>query len=269
MNIIIIYNKLKDINGQNLKQLLLFLNKENINFVIDSSYKNINDKVNIQYDTNEYNLVITLGGDGTVMNGCKYALRYNIPIIGINIGHLGFLTQIDINNIKILKKFFSGNYITEERSIIESTINNKIYYAINDIVVARSEVIKLANLDLYCNFQKVSSYRADGLIVSTPTGSTAYSLAAGGPIVDLSINGLVFTPISSHSLKDRPIIFGKDKHLKIVSKSDFKLNISIDGDMIQQISKNEEVNIKVSNKTCKFINLDDRNYLKIFDNPIF
>lgn len=280
MNILIIYNKIKDPDERFLRTLLFFLDKKNINYIINYDYKNIDKEINYNLNkkTNKFNLIITLGGDGTVIHGCKFALKYNIPILGINTGYLGFLTQLDIKNINLLEqldKLIYQEYQTEKRAVLEININSndnldfpknsEKYYAINDVVVARSDIIKLADFDLYCNFKKVLSYRADGLIVSTPTGSTAYSLAAGGPIVDTSLDSLILTPISSHSLKSRPIIFNSDKILKIISKSKFKTKISIDGNIIKDLKKDESVDIKISNLTYKFVNLDSQNYLKIFN----
>lgn len=260
MNVIIIYNKFKDFNGESLHALLHFLNSKKIKYIINPD---------ILLENNcDCDLIITLGGDGTVMHGCRYALKYNIPIVGINIGKLGFLTQLDIANLNILEKLFNDSYNVDERIVIEAKIDGSTYYAINDVVVARSEFVRLVDLDLYCNNQKVLHYRADGLIVATPTGSTAYSLAAGGPIVEYSVAGMVVTPISSHSLSARSIIFNKDKCLKIISKSNFNLKVSIDGNVIKDIGKNDIVKIKVSDTTCKFINFNARNYLKIFDIPI-
>lgn len=268
MKIFIIYNISKDLDGKNLNKLTSFLNDEKVEYEINSNYEVIlNDEENKLY---KYDLIITLGGDGTVIHGCKYALKYNIPVIGINAGHLGFLTQIDIKNIDKLKDLFSGNYIVNERTVVEAAINNddKKYYAINDVVVDRGEAIRLVDIDLYCNLEKVSSYRADGLIVSTPVGSTAYSLAAGGPIVDLSLKGMVLTPISSHSLKSRPIVFGAKKELKIISRSNHILKVAVDGNVIKEIKKDEFVNVKISDKKYKFISFNKRSDLKIFDSPI-
>ncbi|MBP0979150.1 MAG: NAD(+)/NADH kinase [Oscillospiraceae bacterium] len=267
MEILVIYNKLKDPSGEYLKYLLDFLDKKNLNYVIDCNYnyKNIDKEIDYINKNNLYDLIITLGGDGTVMHGCKHALKYGCPIVGINTGTLGFLTQLDIKNIDFLDNFFLKNYKLENRSVIEVKINSKKYFAINDIVIARSDIIKLSDFDLYCNSKKVLSYRSDGLIVATPTGSTAYSLAAGGPIVDSSLKSLILTPISSHSLKSRPIIFNFDKKLKIVSRSFNKTKISIDGNIIKELTKDEFIDIKISNLTYKFVNFDDKNYLKIFN----
>lgn len=269
MNILIIYNRTKDVNREKLKILIGLLKQEKINYVINSNYENMDEQINLYCkDSASYDLIISLGGDGTVMHGCQYALKYSAPIVGINIGKLGFLTQIDINDIYILKNFFSKKYKIDERVVLEVNINNNTYYAINDLVVARGKFVKLINLNLYCNNQKVCKYRADGMIIATPTGSTAYSLAAGGPIVDATIKGMIVTPISSHSLKDRSIIFDKDKKLSVESLSDDSLMISCDGNIVDEIQRNDKVYVKISNKICKFINFDTRYYLKIFDNPI-
>ena len=300
-NVLIIYNKSKDPDGKNLEKFLMFLkkmnldNNYNLNYVINSDYQEMSndfafglEQTNLKqnnFEQKKFDLVLTLGGDGTVMHGCNYAMRHGIPIIGVNIGNLGFLTQVSIQNIEELSTVFEDDFYfkqnnfeekdfeekkfeIEERAVFEVFIDNQKdnqkYFAINDVVV-RNEEIRLADIDLICDFQKVFSYRADGVIVSTPTGSTAYSLAAGGPIVDSSLEAILVTPISSHSLKIRPIIFGKNKNLQIISKSDCDLKVSVDGRVVGILKKNQSVNIKISKKVCKFVNLDMKNYLKIFD----
>ena len=268
MKTVIIYNKSKDIDGTSIRKLTGFLDNIKVQYEII-----LLDAVENSIDMSNTDLIITLGGDGTVIHGCQYALEYDIPIMGINIGNLGFLTQLNIHNLNLLTKIFTKDYNLELRSVLEvkyKTKNNEYttHYAINDIVIARGEVICLVDLELYCNDFIVSKYRVDGLILATPTGSTAYSLSAGGPIVDQSLNSITITPICSHSLKSRPIVFGCDKILKIISISNLKLNISIDGIYIKDIYIKDFIEVYTSSKKCKFINLHERNFLKIFDYPI-
>ncbi len=285
-NVIIIYNQSKDCDQKNLEKLLLFLKKNDVNYIIESGYEiyhdyseksSLNEVRNNVCQDYLFDLVLTLGGDGTVMHGCKFAMKHDIPVVGVNIGNLGFLTQVSIDNIEDLESVFLEICQIENRTVIELIIGNeqcnnhdnhsskRKYLAVNDVVI-RSHEIKLADFDLFCDEKKVFSYRADGLIFATPTGSTAYSLAAGGPIVDSLLDAILVTPISSHSLKIRPVIFNRNKNLKIISKSDYDLKLSVDGNIIGTIEKNQEINIKVSDKVCRFIDLNRQNYLKIFDN---
>jgi len=199
----------------------------------------------------KYDFIISLGGDGTFLSTSRKF--FNIPIVGINLGNLGFLSEIDKGNMeRDIKKILADDFYIEERFLLENQVDGKTINALNDIVVSRGSFSKLLNLEVYFNNKFVDNYVADGIIVSTPTGSTAYSLSAGGPIIEPNLDVLVITPICAHSLHQRPIIIGADTEIKMVTKNSGFV-IMADG---QEFSDNEnvrEVIIKRSNKKVKII----------------
>jgi len=199
----------------------------------------------------KYDFIISLGGDGTFLATSRRF--YNIPIVGVNIGNLGFLSYIDKNNMENeLKKLLNDEFNIEERFLLKTEVDGKELYALNDIVVSRGAFTKLLNLEVFFDNKFVDNYVADGIIVSTPTGSTAYSLSAGGPIVEPKLDVLVVTPICAHSLHQRPIIVSANTKVKIVTKIN-GFSVMADG---QEFSDNEdvkEITISRSDKNVKII----------------
>lgn len=206
-----------------------------------------------------YDVIISLGGDGTFLAATRRFL--GVPILGVNLGHLGFLSEsskLDINCI--IYNLINEKYRIEERFILEADINGEKLLGLNDIVINRADnKARLVNLNLFFNDKYADKYMADGLIISTPTGSTAYSLSAGGPIVDPKLDVVVVTPICAHSLHQRPIIVGADTLIKIESElNDFI--VTADG----QVSlKGNMVSIRRSDKKAKVIKFDDRCFFDI------
>lgn len=168
--------------------------------------------------------IVSLGGDGTLLSTARAVGDNGTPILGINLGSLGFLTQITPSAIdETLSNVLEKKYSIEKRMVAEVEIEKgpelSHPFALNDIVVDRGSVSRIINLDLYANDYFISSYAADGLIISTPTGSTAYSLAVGGPILNPLMNAFIVSPISAFSLTTRPIIFSENDELRIVARS--------------------------------------------------
>jgi len=169
-------------------------------------------------------VIISLGGDGTLLASARAVGNNGTPILGINLGSLGFLTQLTpVNLEETLTAVLNGQHRIERRMMAEVEIEHgpeiKHPFALNDVVVDRGSVSRIINLDLYANDYFICSYAADGLIVATPTGSTAYSLAVGGPILNPHMNALTVSPISAFSLTTRPIIFSGNDDLRVVVRS--------------------------------------------------
>lgn len=234
MNIGIHTNKNKDINLEITSKLISLGILENIN--IESAIPNKN-----------YDLIISLGGDGTLLNVIKKYI--NTPVMGINTGNLGYLTVTNKDNMhNCIKKLISKEYEIEERMLI----NGDGIIALNDIVISRGNYAKMIDTSLYIDGKFVDSYRGDGIIVSTSTGSTAYSLSAGGPIIEPNLNVILITPICSHSICHRPIVVSPDRNIEITSDNDFM--IVADGE--ESIMGNK-INITKYNKSAKLVKLKD------------
>ncbi|HOJ49305.1 MAG TPA: NAD(+)/NADH kinase [Spirochaetota bacterium] len=228
-----------------------------INYLEDEiyilGYKSI--KVPIEIDQiktinySEGSIAISIGGDGTVLYVARLLANTNIPIFPVNFGNLGFITEIKKNElIHILKSFIENKIETQKRIVIKSDIisNNEIktYKALNDIVITRSNVCKIIDLDLYINQEYVCRYRADGLIIATPTGSTAYSLSAGGPILEPELENIIITPICPHSLRVRPLVIDASKEIQIRVISNTPQIITFDGQITFEITNKDLITIK-------------------------
>ena len=152
-------------------------------------------------------VIVTVGGDGTILHSAKHALNYDKPLLGINAGRLGYLAQIERNELDGLSRLISGEFSIGERMLLEARVDDRPpIFALNEIVISR-ELTKMVDLYVAEDGVPMGNYRADGLILATPTGSTAYSMSAGGPIVDPGLDGILLTPICPHSLYARSVIF--------------------------------------------------------------
>lgn len=183
-------------------------------------------------------LVIVVGGDGSLLSASRAVLPYNTPLLGVNRGHLGFLTDIHPQHFaSALDTILSGAYTLEKRFLLQTQLidNNQqtLSYdpALNDVVLSPGEVAQLIDFDVFVDGQLMCHSRADGLIVATPTGSTAYALSAGGPILHPQLNAIVLVPMFPHTLSSRPIVISGDSHIKIVINKRYEAesNLSIDG----------------------------------------
>lgn len=212
--------------------------------------------------------LLSLGGDGTLLSAVRNAREKSIPVLGVHLGELGFLSITTPDNIiSKLNAILMGNYSIEERIVLNAKISNseKIYFATNDLVIQNQNSYRITSLSFSVNDQEVGQYKSDGIIVSTPTGSTAYSLSAGGPIVQPDVFSILVTPIAPHSLTSRPLVL--PSNVKITfdfqGSSETSLNLICDGQQIIHFSKNETITIVKSSNNLKFITFDDYDYYEI------
>jgi NAD+ kinase len=212
-------------------------------------------------------LVVVIGGDGTVLEAARRAAVRNIPILGINKGRLGYMTAIEVNELDLLDEVLGGNCYFDDRAMLEVQLihNGKPLYvsrALNDAVVSNGAMAKIVDMQLYSNGDLVANYRADGLIVTTPSGSTAYSLSAGGPIMAPNVSAFCVTPVCSHSFRDRPIVFSDSSVLEIKNICDREpyLYLSIDGRINIRVMKNQIVRITKSDKIARLVRIKDHNF---------
>lgn len=212
-------------------------------------------------------LLLVLGGDGTLLNIAKSACYYDLPILGINLGRLGFLTEVEVGNLKIaLKKLVEGDYFIEERTMLEAySSHNKEtkYLALNDIVISRGSLSRIITYNVFINDTYLDSYMADGIIIATPTGSTAYSLSAGGPIVNPSIPGIVLTPVCPHTLYSRSLVVNNSDKIDInLTEIRGEAYMTVDGQKGIPLVVDEAITICKSPMTTKLIRLKDKNFYR-------
>lgn len=217
---------------------------------------------------NSADCIIVLGGDGTILEAVRKIKNSTIPLFGINFGKLGFLAEVEERDIPIcIDNLLQGNYEIEERMMIDMEIaglsREKKFTALNDIVVSRGANTRLIDIKVFGNENIIEEYRADGLIISTPTGSTAYSLSAGGPIIEPSNDSLlVITPICPHSLHNRSIVLDAKKTIRIETESKVKNVVAVDGQRFLDISGNS-IFMRKSKETVKLIKFKGNNFFEI------
>ena len=223
---------------------------------------------NIQevFGVEQADLIISLGGDGTMLISAKEAIRGNIPVLAVNMGSLGYLAEVKPQDaVKMMQDYENGNYKIEERSFLEVKYEDNIFYALNELVITKGgHEAHLIQVEVYSNDVFVNKYRADGIIVATPTGSTAYSLSAGGSIVHPGLNALTITPLAPQSLTARPIIVNGCEVLSFKATSrDDAVHLNIDGNQWFQIQKGDLVSARISDKKVKIIKPMNSDYYSI------
>ncbi len=220
--------------------------------------------VNLKEDCKDVDVIAVFGGDGTILRVVEYAISYDIPILAVNMGSLGFLTCVESSELeKALEIITAKKPAIEKRSVLKVHYNGEKYYALNEVIVQRNQcgVCKLS-LEIGENF--VDKIYADGLIISTPTGSTAYSLSAGGAVLTPDINAFIATPICSHSLHNRPIVYNDNNAstIKVLDSSN-KCTLFIDGKKITVLNAGEKVEISKSKKMVKFYSTESSFFEKL------
>ena len=218
---------------------------------------------------------IAIGGDGTTLNIAKKAAFLNKSALGINAGRLGFMSGIERDELSLLTKLINKEYIIDERAMLKATIEKdsevlSSHHCLNDIVVSRGNFARLIDVTITCDGRSVSNMRSDGVIISTPTGSTAYSMAAGGPVVSPEADCIIETPICPHSLMDRSIIFSADKELIVTANNDQNNSpiMTVDGQEAVNLTPGCQIHIKKSNITTKLIKLKPENFYEVLNKKI-
>ncbi|MBV8867718.1 MAG: NAD(+)/NADH kinase [Acidobacteriaceae bacterium] len=205
------------------------------------------------------NLIIVLGGDGTLLSAARVVGGRDIPLFAINLGHLGFLTAIQVEDLyPELERALRGEHRIGRRRMVDCELRRKgetigAYAALNDVVITKTELARMIDLDTHVDAHFVAAYKADGLIIATPTGSTAYSLSAGGPIIFPSVKAFCITPICPHMLTNRPVIVPDTSVIQILVHGDEGSYLTIDGQVGEPLSKGDLVVCRSSSKTIQLI----------------
>ncbi|OGW30967.1 MAG: NAD(+) kinase [Nitrospirae bacterium GWC2_42_7] len=215
-------------------------------------------------------IVIVFGGDGTMLSVSRLVAEREVPILGINLGSLGFITEISRENLfNSLDKLLSGESVIEERMMLSAKITRdgkqiSEYRVLNDVVINKGALARIIDLETYINDIYVTTFKADGLILSTPTGSTAYSLSAGGPILYPTLESIIVTPICSHTLTNRPLVVPDDFRLKIILKTlSEDVYLTLDGQVGVSLRTDDVIEIKKSRFRTKLLIPKDRDYFEL------
>jgi len=224
------------------------------------------DEANAATHIQGLDLLITLGGDGTILRAARMGARHGIPILGINLGRLGFLAELAPENwLRELPGVLAGEYWLEERMMLraESYRNGEslaTYEALNDVVVSRGGLARIIEVEARIDGGLLTTYVADGVIVSTATGSTAYSLAVGGPIMPPNLHNILLIPIAPHLTLNRAVILSEGDSVLLRVKTDHKARLTVDGQSDQSLQDNDQVRVSASPYRCKFVRLGSQTY---------
>jgi len=244
--------------------------------VFDSSYSNNITEINLikvinESEIHQCDLIISIGGDGTMLKSAKLSHQHQIPVTGINKGRLGFLTDINPSAAnKTINNLISGKFITEDRLLIETIINqdgikNSIGIALNDVAIRRKETGRMMKVTTSIDGNYINQHEGDGFIVSTPTGSTAYSLSCGGPILKPDVEAFILVPICPHSLNDRPMVIPSNSEILIepILNTGEIAEIALDGDSSYEIKQGETIIINATKTPIKLIHPEDYDYFDV------
>ncbi len=273
-NIGFIVNLSKESAATIAKQVVKWLDENNINVFLNKETANSLSLpqygVNTDDMINRVECVLVLGGDGTLLNAARSIAGKNLPLLGINLGHLGFLTELEVDKLFLgLKELISGHYAIEERLMLEAKVIRQgemagVFNALNDMVVTKGAFSRMIKMKTYIDNEFLENYPADGLIISSPTGSTAYSLSAGGPIVSPDLDVIIITPICPHTLYARPVVISHNQKVRVIiaSKTD-EVMLTVDGQDGFKLKQDDEIIIAKSQLTTKLIKLRNRSFYDI------
>lgn len=256
-------------------EIVTWANENDVELFI-TTYIDIKSKKNFRFglkriesaeDFGKLDLLLSLGGDGTLLSLARAVGNRKTPILGIHLGELGFLAEVTLDNMfEKLNQFLDNKFDLQERMVLLCTVKTNMrklkFIALNDITIDRGQSHRLVNFSVNANGNHVANYKADGLIVATPTGSTAYSLSAGGPIVMPSLDAMVITPICPHTLTLRPIVMPDDKTIQITFQENNSggIGFAVDGQQFEILDLGDIVTIKRADHKVNMVIFSDTNY---------
>ncbi|MDR0752169.1 MAG: NAD(+)/NADH kinase [Christensenellaceae bacterium] len=267
MTIGIFTNHERDINSLATKTLIELISPHNIEVLLCSELKD--SGINLEYcESNDElvsrsDIVVIFGGDGTILRIAKVCALHNTKIFAVNLGNIGFLAETEkVDMLEKTRLILNGNYTIENRSILKAECAGvNLGYALNEVVVGRDVLSKLLRCEVYVNNSMLDAYHSDGIIIATPTGSTAYSLSAGGPLVEPDVDAIIVTPICPHTLHSRPLIVKSSKTISVkilANSSDARVNL--DGDASYPFKPGNIIKISYADIVAKFIRLKGYDY---------
>ncbi len=265
-----IYSKLKEVNCKHDPQL------SKINYYVFADQM-INDpelfKL-VEADT-KLDFILVFGGDGTMLHSVPYSMKFDTPLLGVNLGHLGFLTDSTLEELdKSIKHICQNKYTVQDRMLIKVSVkrDKKTVFkgvALNDAVIYKGVVPKLIDIRLFCDRRYVLKTRCDGIIVATPTGSTAYSLSSGGPILSPVMDAIVVSPLNPHVLTVRPMVFDATDNLSFELKDiTGEVLLQLDGVNLFRLMENDEVNVTADTHKVSFIKLSNKTFYQVLRNKL-
>lgn len=253
------------------------LNRLNIEYFFEPDTKTVFGN-RFTYTENLYeeaDVVIAIGGDGSFIHTAKQCAIAGKPVLCINAGNLAFLAGVEANELELLNSLLNGNYVKEKHMMLQCFLEyggarKTLGYCLNDIAVARGKSFNVLNFNAYCDGKIVNFYRADGIIVSTPTGSTAYSWSAGGPVIDPALQCIIMTPLCTHSPLNRSMVFNSSSTISITAPNNHgkDIVISLDGETNFELPENGEVIIEKSDISAEFIRIKSDEFFDVLNRKL-
>ena len=261
-------NLMQSADKSALESMIRSISNQNVGIYIDEMSQYQNSKVKVldhEALVKKVDLIIVFGGDGTLLNSARQYLNYEIPILGVNMGNVGFLTDISVDNFDLaIKEILSGKFKIEERNLVSAKFNENHLYGLNEVVIHSGAYAQLMRYRLSVNKKAVYEQRSDGLIVATPTGSTAYSLSAGGPIIHPSLDVWTILPMLPQSLSSRPFIISSDENveMELFEGPNNNAKICVDGQDDIDVPYGVKISISKMEKTLKLVHPEDNDFFE-------
>jgi NAD+ kinase len=252
-----------------LKKLILYFEKKGIKCLLEEvAAQKLHEDEGVSREElpGKVDFLVVLGGDGTLLSIAHIAAQKNVPVMGVNLGRLGFLTEVPQEEMELsLDSFLAGNMaIISPRWLLEARIMGKVYYCLNDVVLNKSTLARMIEFKIWIDNKEVAALKADGLIISTPTGSTAYSLSAGGPIIQPYIPAIVLAPICPHTLSFRPMVISSESEVKVMLlTSGEEAYLTLDGQRGGLIEKNAIAEVKRASFELQLVSSPKRSYFDL------
>ena len=213
--------------------------------------------------------LISVGGDGTLLSVVRKSFKYDKPVLGINLGTLGFLTDISMDQLpKFIEDLKNNVYKIDSRMMVEGSVNLNKFVAFNDIVISRKSISSMIKISAKIDGKHFNTYFGDGVIISTPTGSTAYNLSVGGPIVYPLTEAFIVTPVAPHSLTQRPLVMPADFEIEFIITDNQGAVVIVDGQDIYEVEQNQSIKIRIASKKAKMIHRIQRNYFEVLNEKL-
>lgn len=274
MTIAIFGNTLRSNTIREVKRIIDFLQQRDVEIVlsqelrheaINREFPSVDDYVSHENQTIDF--ALSVGGDGTFLTTAALVGHLDIPILGINCGHLGYLAEVQTDNVElVLDQLVNNNYTIEKRSMLEVSCqqDGKLAspYALNEVAILKSGLSSMITVDVTLNGEFLHNYKADGLLVATSTGSTAYNLSVGGPLLDPHVNAIILSPVATHSLNIRPLVVLDDSKIDIkITSRNGNFLLSVDG-RSQVLSQDVQLHIERSQRTIKLVRINGQTFMQ-------
>ncbi len=267
-------NPLRDINLDCTKKVAAFLKENGVETYISGEISGASETgaqiCDFDSAAKSAEMIISFGGDGTLLHTANRVADIGVPVLGINIGRIGYMAELESNELSYLRNILDGNYKVEERMMIDVSVkrNDHVLYnkiGLNDAVVLKTGIIMTADMDIYADNMFISRYSGDGVIIATPTGSTAYSLSAGGPIIDPMSRNITITPVCTHALTAKPIVLSYKRVINIVPQNpqNAAICVSVDGDSGVELRHGDILTIRTSEKVTRLIHVKNTNFYDV------